>query len=98
MTRTTFAKLHDKLSASGCEVGIALNGQRLTIVVADPERGRALRFPVERDIDNACSVLVLSGALRERLARGRPPSDIDSQAALARGSWPELVDLAAMTT
>lgn len=90
----TFAALHDRLSAAGCTVGIERIGARHRIVVTEPAGRRWLRVPVPGSFDDAARLIVLSGCLRERCAGGRVPPRLRSRDTEARGSWPELVELA----
>jgi hypothetical protein len=84
-----FSDLCDLLTTAGCEVGVELRGDEHAVVVTDGGR-RVLRAPVERDFDRTATLLVLSGALRQRW--GARDSEHDGW--VVRGSWPELEALA----
>jgi hypothetical protein len=80
-----FTDFCDLLITAGCDVGVELHDGEHTIIVTGGGR-RFLRAPVERDFDQTATVLVLSGALRERWE----VRDVDHHGWVVRGEWPEL--------
>ena len=84
-----FSDVYDLLITAGCEVGIELHGEKHVIVVTDGGR-RVLRAPVERGFDDTATVVVLSGALRQRWGA----RDREHDGWVVRGEWPELQALA----
>jgi hypothetical protein len=84
-----FSDLCDLLTAAGCTVGVELSGTQHAIVVT-AGGGRVLRARVEQDFDRTATVLVLSGALRQRWGA----RDVDHDGWAIRGEWPELETLA----
>lgn len=80
-----FSDLYDLLTTAGCEVGVELHGDEHVVVVTDGGR-RVLRAPVESGFDHTTTVLVLSGALRQRWGA----RDGEHDGWVVRGDWPEL--------
>jgi hypothetical protein len=91
-TVVPFADLIERLEGAGLVVGVEDHAGRHVITVVDPDHSRSIRLPVHRSFDEAATLLVLSGRLREMLGTGaRSASAAEPVRASVTGRWPELL-------
>jgi hypothetical protein len=91
----TFAQLVEGLEAAGLKVGLALaDDGRHAITVLDTATARSIRMHVERSVDDAAGMLVLSMCLRQSVGMDDTgPCPTNRPAGYAIGRWPEFPDL-----
>jgi hypothetical protein len=88
-----FSELVERLEAVGLSVGVERHAGRHVITVLDPDSCRSIRLPVYRGFDDAATLLVLSGRLREMLGMTRPAEACaDPGKPSVSGRWPELME------
>jgi len=86
-----FGELVERLERAGLTVGLEDCAGRHVITVTDPDGCRSIRLPVHRGFDEAATLLVLSGRLREMLGTAVAAAPSDPARPSVTGRWPELL-------